>query len=377
MTEKRVTLLDLDFAYVLEWDLFDSKGQQVMRRGEMLVDDALIDSLIHEGLFAHAPPSGTQPAPVLHTLKADQISSVLHLINDCNTALEKLLPDLSVLEDAEKQVRAIAQQLQLAIDVQRDIALASIYLNQIAGVYAVRHCTETALVALMIAKGFELPEAMSESIACAALTMNVGMLDIHEQLQSRHTQLSHEEKHAILRHPEQSVALLQRAGIKDMQWLDCVLHHHEAEDGSGYPYGLEETQVPFIGRLLAMCDRYCAQVSARNYRRSLRPNLALQALKSEQKQDAEIWRVFAQEIGAYPPGSFVRLANQEIAVICRQEGLQLHAHALLDSEEHSIIGQNLLRDCSQAQYQIEASLHEDEIDIRFGMKQIWGELASV
>ncbi|MBI3230493.1 MAG: HD domain-containing protein, partial [Burkholderiales bacterium] len=345
----------------------------------MLIDDALIDSLIHEGLFAHQPPSGTAGAGNndIPTIAAEEVESVLHLINHCNSELEKLLPALSATDNPGRLVRSLARQLQTAIDVQRDIALASIYLNQIAGVYAVRHCTETAIIALIIAKGYGLPPDQCESIACAALTMNVGMLDFHEQLQSRHTQLSHEEKRAIQRHPEQSVALLQNAGIVDVQWLDCVLHHHEAEDGTGYPYGLEETQVPFNARLLGMCDRYCAQVSARNYRKSLRPNMALQALQSDNKQDSEIWQIFAKEIGPYPPGTYVKLTNGETAIVCHQSVGITQAHALLDSSEHSIISKNLVRDCQDEHFQIQQSLHEDEIDIRFGMKQVWGALAAI
>jgi hypothetical protein len=377
MTEKRVTLLDLDFARALEWDLYDAKGNQVMKRGEMLIDDALIDSLLHEGLFAHAPPAGTAPQSPQNILQPQDVASVLHLIISCNTALEKLLPNLSHSVNPAIEVLAIVQQLQVAIEVQRDIALACIYLNHIAGVYAVRHCTETAIVALIIAKAYGFMPDQCNSIACAALTMNVGMLDFHEQLQSRHTQLSSEEKAAIQRHPEKSVALLQRAGIVDVQWLDCVLHHHEAEDGSGYPYGLEELQVPFTARLLGMCDRYCAQVSARNYRKSLRPNLALQALQSQNTQDAEIWQIFAKEIGPYPPGTYVRLACGELGVVCHQEPGLTQVHALLDSGEHSIIHERLIRNCNEEDYQIHTSLHEDEIDIRFGMKQVWGDLASV
>ncbi len=377
MTDKRVTLLDLDFARALEWDLYDAKGNQVMKRGEMLVDDALIASLLHEGLFAHHPPHGVQVENPKNIVRAEDVTSVLHLINSCNTALEKLLPNLSASVNPAIEVLAIVQQLQVAIDVQRDIALASIYLNQIAGVYAVRHCTETAIIALIIAKAHGFNQELCNSIACAALTMNIGMLDFHEQLQSRHTQLTSEEKAAIQHHPEKSVAILQRAGITDVQWLDCVLHHHEAEDGSGYPYGLEETQVPFTARLLGMCDRYCAQVSARNYRKSLRPNLALQALQSENKHDAEIWLIFAKEIGPYPPGTYVRLACGEIGVVCHQGAQGTQVHALLDSGEHSIIAQQLIRDCNEEDYQIHTSLHEDEIDIRFGMRQVWGDLASV
>jgi HD-GYP domain-containing protein (c-di-GMP phosphodiesterase class II) len=51
--------------------------------------------------------------------------------------------------------------------------------------------------------------------------------------------------------------------------LDCVLHHHERWDGTGYPYRLAGHEIPFEARILALADAYDAMTSDRPYRPAL------------------------------------------------------------------------------------------------------------
>lgn len=47
---------------------------------------------------------------------------------------------------------------------------------------------------------------------------------------------------------------------------ELVYSHHERWDGSGYPQGLAETQIPVSARLLALADVYDALISDRVYK---------------------------------------------------------------------------------------------------------------
>jgi hypothetical protein len=67
--------------------------------------------------------------------------------------------------------------------------------------------------------------------------MNVGMAHIHAHFNSKQGKLSDEEISQVRRHTEESLRVLEAAGVKDANWLAYVLAHHEAEDGSGYPLG--------------------------------------------------------------------------------------------------------------------------------------------
>jgi HD-GYP domain-containing protein (c-di-GMP phosphodiesterase class II) len=56
-------------------------------------------------------------------------------------------------------------------------------------------------------------------------------------------------------------------GIRSLRAaLDCVLHHHERWDGTGYPYGLGGERIPLEARILAVADAYDAMTSVRPYR---------------------------------------------------------------------------------------------------------------
>ena len=231
-------------------------------------------------------------------------ASVLHLLNVCNRRLEHLLENLRNEPDAEGALRQIAADVVHAVEQHADIALAAILLNQIAGSYAVRHCIETAVVVVVMARRLGKTDADTLTLTAAALTMNVGMLRHQDTFQNKHTPLSSEELAIVRRHPEDSANLLQCAGVQDDDWISCVLLHHENDDGSGYPAGIARPEVTLNAKLLSLADRYCAQVSARNYRRSILPDAAISNLRDDRASpvDPELLALFHDELGDYPPG---------------------------------------------------------------------------
>ena len=47
---------------------------------------------------------------------------------------------------------------------------------------------------------------------------------------------------------------------------DGAYYHHERYDGKGYPEGLAGSDIPDIGRIIAVADAYDAMTSKRSYR---------------------------------------------------------------------------------------------------------------
>jgi putative two-component system response regulator len=47
---------------------------------------------------------------------------------------------------------------------------------------------------------------------------------------------------------------------------DVAYYHHEHWDGSGYPFGLRENEIPLSARIVALCDVYDALRSKRRYK---------------------------------------------------------------------------------------------------------------
>lgn len=77
--------------------------------------------------------------------------------------------------------------------------------------------------------------------------------------------LSKEELEKVKLHPQIGSALL----VDNNNWLDAsemILHHHEWEDGSGYPKGLKGDQICDGAKILAIADAYEALTNRRAHR---------------------------------------------------------------------------------------------------------------
>jgi len=62
---------------------------------------------------------------------------------------------------------------------------------------------------------------------------------------------------------------------------EIALSHHERWDGTGYPRGLREDEIPIPGRLMSVADAYDAIISARGYKPALPHEEAVRILRDE------------------------------------------------------------------------------------------------
>lgn len=369
MALRRISFADLRLGHPLPWDLFgvDQRHGPLLRKGQVLTDQAQLSRWLESGLFA-----GEEPPP-----------SVLQMLNQTNQRLETLLNSLSGTSNAERDLHDVARGVIDAVEQNADIALACIFLNQIAGTYAVRHCVETAVLALLVARAMEKSARDIQVITAAALTMNVGMLRHSEDFQNKRSLLTREELAIIQRHPAEGAEMLSSAGVDDDEWLGCVMMHHENDDGSGYPGGKTSGQISQNAKLIALADRYCAHVSARNYRRSILPDQALSTLFIDPAQpiDPLLGQQFVRQLGKYPPGSLVQLENGETGVVIERQGQDstLRVHMLRDAGGVAIAPEVLpfaaRRSTIEPGFNIVQALHEDEAGVRFSMKNVWGDQA--
>jgi HD-GYP domain-containing protein (c-di-GMP phosphodiesterase class II) len=93
--------------------------------------------------------------------------------------------------------------------------------------------------------------------------------------------------------------------IKDINFLEksynIPRYHHENWDGSGYPYGLREKEIPLEARIFAIVDSWDAMLSERPYKKSLSPQESLRSIQEEagRKYDPELVKLFEAFIIPY------------------------------------------------------------------------------
>ena len=368
MTIRRLTYGDIRLGELLPWDVSGDNGSLLVRKGYVPTSDSQLDALVARGFIDDPDFRELAGAAVAHP-------SALRLLNDALAALAPLLRRLAAGEgDVQAELEQIAALISQAVDVHAEVAAACILHNQNTAPYSVRHCVDTAVVALILARAVKRPAAEMTSMVLAALTMNVGMLDVQDDRAG----LNDAEQAIVKAHPQHGVALLRRAGVQDDVWLSCVLGHHENQDGTGYPHGLAGDAIACPIKLIALADRYCARVSHRPWRKPMLPNTALRdiLLEANHALDAQLGAVLIRELGIYPVGTFVRLLNGEIGVVARKGVQSMTPHVTtFIGPRGARLDVFLQRDTRGDLSAIRDVLAAGQVDGAFRMDQVWGREA--
>ncbi len=110
-----------------------------------------------------------------------------------------------------------------------------------------------------------------------SILYDMGLMTIDERVLKKNKLLPSEER--ILKiHPFTTISLLDDFEYSE-EVKKAILHHHERYDGTGYPDGLKGEEIPFLSRVLAVVDSYCAMISDRPYREAYSDDKALEELK--------------------------------------------------------------------------------------------------
>lgn len=377
MKKRKIGPGELQVGQLLPWDVYQDGGGLLAHKGHLIADSVQLDSLAERGVvedWSAALPQSRAPQSVARLLHGAQ--------QGLQTVLQQLAAGLPI-GNAQRMLEEIASLVTAALQLNADVALACILHGQSGVPYAVRHSVDTAVVAQLLALSLKQPEQEIRTITLAALTMNLGMLAVHDRLQMRSGPLGDADQRMVQAHPQESVLLLRQAGIDDALWLACVLAHHENEDGSGYPGGLAGSAIPEPAKLLALADRYCARLAPRRYRPAMTPNAALRDLLLEARNtlDGLLPAVLIRELGIYPIGTCVRLLNGEVGVVMRK-GLNATTPwvAALLSARGAPLAPPLPRDTRSEAYAIREVLHPEALalaGLAFRLEQVWGRAAAL
>jgi putative nucleotidyltransferase with HDIG domain len=130
------------------------------------------------------------------------------------------------------------------------------------------HLQRVRVYALEIAKELRLSNEEIEALKAAALLHDIGKLAVPEHIITKPGRLTAEEFEKMKTHPIIGAEILERVRFP-YPVGPIVRAHHEKWDGSGYPFGLKEEEIPIGARILSALDFVDALSSDRPYRRAL------------------------------------------------------------------------------------------------------------
>lgn len=211
------------------------------------------------------------------------------------------------------------------------------------------------LIAVVAQQQLRLPAPQLQATLCAALTANLSLTKMQDELYQLPRPLSEVQRRRMQSHPQKTAQLLELLGVEDELWLEAVRQHHERLDGSGYPQGLQGKAIGLGARLIGLADTYMAMTSPRQYRTPLSPRQAMRELLGGENQqlDARLGKAFLRSLGVFPPGSVVALDNGDTAVVI-EPGASLNQPicAAIKAASGDFYLQPLRRDTSDFQYRI-------------------------
>lgn len=134
--------------------------------------------------------------------------------------------------------------------------------------YTRGHSQRVALLSRDLAAAVGLPEDFVRNAHLAGLVHDIGKIGVPEAVLRKSGRLDDEEFALIRQHPQTGYRILKDIPqIRDL--LPGVLCHHEAWNGTGYPAGLAEEEIPLLARIVAICDSFDAMSSSRTYRAAM------------------------------------------------------------------------------------------------------------
>ena len=139
------------------------------------------------------------------------------------------------------------------------------------------HCRRVGRYAELVARELGLPPDSVERVRIAGVLHDVGRVGVPDELLEREGPLSEEDWRWIRSHPEIGARMLATTDSGDIgEW---ILAHHERPDGTGYPAGRRDDEIPIESCILGVADAYEAMTARRPYRQPLDPQAASDELR--------------------------------------------------------------------------------------------------
>jgi HD-GYP domain-containing protein (c-di-GMP phosphodiesterase class II) len=136
--------------------------------------------------------------------------------------------------------------------------------------YTAGHSDRVATYSRQLCDVLRLTPRLTERIELAAYLHDLGK--IHLDLSSvirKAGKLNEDERRLIKLHSVVSADLANQVSYFKGEIEAMIRHHHENWDGTGYPHGLKEEQIPLGSRIILLADAFDAMTTSRVYRDAL------------------------------------------------------------------------------------------------------------
>lgn len=183
--------------------------------------------------------------------------------------------------------------------------------------YTYQHCLNVGIYARFLGRWLNLDNNAIKRLVYSALLHDIGKEKISKDILLKPGLLSKEEYDVIKKHPIYGYDLIKQCTHFSQDIALGIIQHHEKEDGSGYPFGIDGSKIHQFAKIIAVADIFDAMTSQRVYRDKQSPFTTANALLSNSfgLLDPKIVSVFVRRLADFYIGATVVLSNGEVGQI--------------------------------------------------------------
>jgi len=160
--------------------------------------------------------------------------------------------------------------------------------------YTQGHGERVAYLATALAEHVGLEPDEVDAVRKGGILHDLGKIGCPDAILNKPGPLTPAEFKVICRHPEHGWEICRH--LKSLQSvLPCIRWHHEKLDGTGYPDGLGEDDIPIPVRIMSIADIYDALSTARAYKPAFPAATCFRILSEESERgwwDRELVKAF-------------------------------------------------------------------------------------
>lgn len=183
--------------------------------------------------------------------------------------------------------------------------------------YTYKHSVNVAVISTIIGIYLSYDEESLYELCLAALMHDIGKTKIDPAIINKPARLTMAEYRLVQEHARYSYDILDQNWLMPARTKQGVLHHHENEDGTGYPDRLVGDEIPSYAKIIHVADVYDALTSKRPYKKPYALSEAIEYLMggSNVLFDRKAVEAFLEAVPVYAKGIEVTMTNGEKALV--------------------------------------------------------------
>jgi len=259
-----------------------------------------------------------------HSEMRDELKDVRRTHATMGSAVKDMMRSLKFHKKLD--LSAIKTALKPMVDSIIRNPDALLWLNRLRRLddYNYSHALGCSIWAMAMGRQLGFNKGDIEALGLGGLLIDIGKTRLPEKLLTKKYKLTESEVELLKTHVQHSLDILESEDQINFKVKNMIESHHERTDGSGYPNGLDNNQIPLFGKIAAIVDCYDAITSERSYAQPLSSQEAVKKLYEWRGKDfqAELVEEFIQAIGMFPSGTLIELSSGEVAVVVTESRLR-------------------------------------------------------